>query len=66
MDVAALVARHYARRKALGLVVSFDRATAAETVALGRATAAYATAQECREQFDRLAWLGRNPRIERD
>lgn len=64
MDVAAIVAKHYERRKALGLVISFDRESPEDTATLGRATAAYATEQERIEQFDRLTWLGRNPRIE--
>ena len=64
MDIAAIVSKHYVARKALGLVISFDRITPEDTAALGRATAAYASEQERTEEFDRLAWLGRNPRIE--
>lgn len=64
MDVSVLVAKHYAARKAFGLVISFDRSTPEETAELGRATAAYATEQERIEEFDRLEWLGRNPKVE--
>ena len=64
MDIASLVAKHYTARKAFGLVISFDRSSPEETAALGRATAAYASEQQRTEEFDRLAWLGRNPRIE--
>jgi len=66
MDVAAFVAAQYARRRAAGLVLSFDREDAATQAELGRATSAYATRKERDEDFDRLTWLGRNPRIETD
>lgn len=64
MDIDAFVAKHYAKRMALGLVVSFDREDEETQASLGRATAAYATTKERNEQMDVLTWLGRNPRIE--
>ena len=59
MNIEALVAKHYASRKASGLVVSFDR-----EYGEGRATAAYATTKERDERMDVLAWRGKNPRVE--
>ncbi len=65
MDVDGFVAAIYAKRRAAGLVISFDREDMAVQAEIGRATAAYANTKERDEQIDRLTWLGRNPRIER-
>lgn len=64
MDVDLVVKTAYAKRKALGLVVSYDRPDAEAQTKYGRATAAFASIQERKEQMDRFAWLGLNPRIE--
>jgi hypothetical protein len=59
-----LIAKQIAKRRAAGLFVSYDRTTPEETAAYARATIAFASVKERDEELDRLAWLGRNPRIE--
>jgi hypothetical protein len=65
MTTTDLIMAIQAKRRAAGLVVSFDREDPEVQAEIGRATAAYANVKERDEEFDRLNWLGRNPRIER-
>lgn len=64
MNMEALIAAQYAKRKTAGLVISFDRETPEATAEYGRATAAYGSIKQRDERIDALEWLGRNPRIE--
>ena len=64
MNIDSVVRAAHAKRQAAGLVISFDRTTPEATTAYGRATMACATEQQRIEEFDRLNWLGRNPRVE--